>query len=61
MCASVRPPICLGLLSVTIHTLEKNLTQLLLQGFEGIPDNIDAAFVWSGNGKIYFFKVYSLS
>ena len=26
-------------------------------GFPGIPNNIDAAFVWSGNGKIYFFKV----
>ena len=25
-------------------------------GFEGIPSNIDTAFVWSGNGKIYFFK-----
>ena len=24
--------------------------------FTGIPDNIDAAFVWSGNSKIYFFK-----
>ena len=27
------------------------------KGFAGVPDNIDAAFVWSGNGKIYFFKV----
>jgi matrix metalloproteinase-14 (membrane-inserted) len=25
-------------------------------GFTGVPDNIDSAFVWGGNGKIYFFK-----
>ena len=25
-------------------------------GFEGIPNNVDAAFVWSRNDKIYFFK-----
>jgi matrix metalloproteinase-14 (membrane-inserted) len=25
-------------------------------GFPGIPPNIDTAFVWSGNGKIYFTK-----
>ena len=24
--------------------------------FEGVPNNVDAAFVWSGNGKMYFFK-----
>ena len=29
-------------------------------GFPGIPNNIDAAFVWSGNGKIYFFKVIDI-
>ena len=26
------------------------------EGFPGIPDNLDTAFVWGGNGKIYFFK-----
>lgn len=26
------------------------------EGFTGIPDNIDAAMVWGGNGKIYFYK-----
>ena len=30
--------------------------KFISEGFEGIPSNIDAAFVWSGNGKIYFFK-----
>ena len=26
-------------------------------GFPGISTGIDAAFVWGGNGKIYFFNV----
>ena len=26
------------------------------EGFPGVPDNVDAAFVWGGNNKIYFFK-----
>ena len=30
----------------------KNITE----GFDGLPGNIDAAFVWSGNGKTYFVK-----
>ena len=25
-------------------------------GFPGIPTGVDVAFVWGGNGKIYFFK-----
>ena len=25
-------------------------------GFPGAPDNLDAAFVWSGNVRIYFIK-----
>jgi len=28
----------------------------LSEGFPGIPYYVDTAFVWSGNGKIYFFK-----
>jgi len=26
------------------------------EGFDGVPGNLDAAFVWSGNGKTYFVK-----
>lgn len=26
------------------------------QGFRGVPDNVEAAMVWGGNGKTYFFK-----
>ena len=27
------------------------------KGFPGIPDSVDAAFLWGGNDRIYFFKV----
>lgn len=26
------------------------------RGFNGLPDNLDAAFTWSGNGNAYFVK-----
>lgn len=26
------------------------------EGFTGIPDNIDTVTVWTGNGKLYFYK-----
>ena len=38
-------------------TLDSDSPKLISKGFVGIPNDIDAAFVWSGNGKIYFFKV----
>ena len=28
----------------------------LSEGFAGVPSSVDTALVWSGNGKIYFFK-----
>merc|ERR1712184_149866 len=28
----------------------------ITKGFPGIPASVDTAFVWGGNGKIYFFK-----
>ena len=31
------------------------------EGFPGIPEGVDLAFVWGGNNKIYFFKVQTLS
>lgn len=36
--------------------MDKGYPKLISTGFAGIPDSIDAAFIWSGNGKTYFFK-----
>ena len=36
--------------------LDSGYPKTLSDGFEGIPDNVDAALVWAANSKIYFFK-----
>ncbi len=36
--------------------LDTNYPKSISEGFAGIPSDINTAFVWSGNGKIYFFK-----
>ena len=36
--------------------MDKGYPKLISTGFAGIPDSIDAAFIWRGNGKTYFFK-----
>ena len=36
--------------------MDKGYPKLISTGFAGIPDNVDASFVWGGNGKTYFFK-----
>lgn len=38
-------------------TRDTGYPKMISKGFAGVPNNVDAAFVWSGNGKIYFFKV----
>lgn len=41
-------------------TLDTGYPKDISKGFSGIPSDVDAAFVWSGNGKIYFMKVEDL-
>ena len=36
--------------------LDPGYPKSLSDGFEGIPNNVDAALVWAANSKIYFFK-----
>ena len=43
-------------LGLFLAIFEKSHLVTLSKGFDGIPNFIDASFVWSGNGLIYFFK-----
>merc|ERR1712029_1277750 len=36
--------------------VESGYPRFISSGWDGLPSNVDAAFVWSGNGKIYFLK-----
>ena len=36
--------------------MDEEYPKLIREGFADIPDNVDAAFVWPVNNKIYFFK-----
>lgn len=42
--------------SFTNKKMDRGYPKLISDGWKGIPDNLDAALVWSGNGKTYFFK-----
>ena len=37
--------------------VEKSYPRLISRYWKGVPDNIDAAFSWPQNNRIYFFKV----
>ncbi|KAF2887383.1 hypothetical protein ILUMI_18790 [Ignelater luminosus] len=39
-----------------IENQKHKKSQLIAYGFPGIPNDIDASLMWSGNGKMYFFK-----
>ncbi|XP_046552154.1 matrix metalloproteinase-16-like [Haliotis rubra] len=38
------------------HNFRLIYRRKITEGFRGVPDHIDAAFVWSGNSKTYFVK-----
>lgn len=36
--------------------MDKGYPKKISQNFLGIPNNLDASFVWSWNSQVYFFK-----
>jgi hypothetical protein len=41
------------------HTPDSGYPRNIADGFPGVPDNLDAAFVWGKNNNVYFIKGYS--
>lgn len=38
------------------YNLNLIYSRKISDGFQGVPNDIDASFVWGGNGKTYFIK-----
>jgi len=36
--------------------MDGNYPKNIAEDFPGVPNDLDAAFVWSGDGETYFFK-----
>ena len=43
--------------NILIFTNQEGYPKPMRDGFPGIPSSVDAAFLWGGNNRIYFFKV----